>query len=82
MQGLTLVQMLEKQRLADAAAADKGEKRLAQLCEELTKAERVLRFDSTQAALADRFRFDESGAPVQEQVDGAWVVCFPECLLL
>ena len=59
------------------AAADKSEKRLALLSEELAKAQRVLQFESTAAALAARFRFDGDGAPSHECVDGAWLVRFP-----
>ena len=68
------VQMREKQRAADASAADKAEKKLVLAREELTKAERVLQHGSAQAALADRFRFDGDGAAAQELKEGEWVV--------
>ena len=66
--------MEEKQRAADIAAAEKAENKLNLAQEELAKAERILQHDSAHAALADRFRFDESGDAAQELKDGAWVV--------
>lgn len=58
------------------AALDKAEKKLSMAREELTKAEAVLQFTTTQEALASRFRFDASQATVtHEHKDGEWLVC-------
>ena len=53
---------------------DKAEKKVAAAAEELSKAERVLRHDDARGALADRFRFDASGAATHELKGEEWAV--------
>jgi hypothetical protein len=71
------VQVAERRKAAAMAALDKAEKKLSMARDELARAEAVLRFDSTQAALAERFRFDASGTVTHEFKEGAWVVRVP-----
>jgi zona occludens toxin (predicted ATPase) len=68
------VQIEQRKAAAAQAAVEKIEKKLAAAREELDKAEHVLQHDSTQAALAGRFRFDNSGAASEELVEGKWIV--------
>lgn len=56
-------------------ALDKVEKKLSMAREELSKAEAVLQFATTQEALATRFRFSADNTVTHESKDAEWLVC-------
>jgi hypothetical protein len=68
-------QVEQKRKAAAMAALDKAEKKLSMAREELTKAEAVLQFATTQEALASRFRFSSENIVTHENKDGEWLVC-------
>lgn len=68
--------MEEKRKAAAMAALDKAEKKLSMTKEELSKAAAVLKFATTQEALATKFRFNAENIVTHENKDGEWLVWF------